>query len=419
MHMVLIHPCRGIIVYFSIALAIIIAGLNADANDFYYENNRHQLNCTVSNLAQNILGNEACKCPGNFSYLLNITAGEQEYFTTNCTNELIQYNSLRIGGFKNCSWDYSINVTTGNKTFIATEKNDKNISLSIFSEKLIGILDSARLKSSLENSSNFINSSKDEFNLCEGCNIKNFSSVLKLENGSFHLSLNLTDDWGNGHLGVEVTQYGFKIRGNNSNFTLNLTTDKTHKIYSDKNVSMIWISLDFENTVYAESSIIAEVIADKHIYHPLEKATFLINITNTGNYTLDPTGIRDNLPAGIRYLWASVTPTDLIKLSNNSTSIIWDNIGPIAPSESKIIEMTGEVERNSQEYLTNVVTVTGTPENTCFNLSTSAVVDLAVLSDEADTESIEMDSESIKLGNQFSQGFGESNAINFIRITST
>ncbi|MCK4399118.1 MAG: DUF11 domain-containing protein [Methanophagales archaeon] len=96
---------------------------------------------------------------------------------------------------------------------------------------------------------------------------------------------------------------------------------------------------------------------------PSTNVTFTTNVTNTGNCTLDPVKVVDTLPAGMSYVatGTSPTPDSAVEKPDGTWTITWDNVGPLAASESKTITLIGHIDGDVLGTLTDSVTVTGTP----------------------------------------------------------
>ena len=83
--------------------------------------------------------------------------------------------------------------------------------------------------------------------------------------------------------------------------------------------------------------------------------TFTINVTNTGDCTLNPVKVVDTLPAGLNYV--SSYPT----ASTHDGSVIWNNVGPFAVGASKTLTLVAQIGNDAPALINNLVTVTGTP----------------------------------------------------------
>ena len=103
---------------------------------------------------------------------------------------------------------------------------------------------------------------------------------------------------------------------------------------------------------------------------------FTINVTNTGNATLNPVMVTDSLPEGLDY----VGSTGLLDTSSNN--VTW-NLGSLSKSEHKLVYLEARINRSESGVLTNVVRVEGKPEsgyNATDNDSEEILVDIASIS---------------------------------------
>ncbi len=83
--------------------------------------------------------------------------------------------------------------------------------------------------------------------------------------------------------------------------------------------------------------------------------TFTINVTNTGDCTLNPVKVVDTLPAGLNYI------SSYPMASTHDGSVIWNNVGPLAADASKTLTLVAQIGNDAPALLNNSVTVTGTP----------------------------------------------------------
>ncbi|MEW6036116.1 MAG: NosD domain-containing protein [Candidatus Micrarchaeota archaeon] len=91
---------------------------------------------------------------------------------------------------------------------------------------------------------------------------------------------------------------------------------------------------------------------------------FNLTITNTGNVSLNPIELTDDLPAGLTYASAYPAPDSVL-----GQSIDWDNIGPLTPGASSVIYLNATVDAGAVNAsvpvrnLTNYVEAAGVPPN--------------------------------------------------------
>ncbi|NYZ77576.1 right-handed parallel beta-helix repeat-containing protein, partial [Candidatus Micrarchaeota archaeon] len=91
---------------------------------------------------------------------------------------------------------------------------------------------------------------------------------------------------------------------------------------------------------------------------------FNITITNTGNVTLNPVEILDELPSGLNYSAASPVPDSVL-----GQMITWSNVGPLVQGDFVVIYINSTVDAGivnpgtPELNLTNTVNVTGVPPN--------------------------------------------------------
>jgi uncharacterized repeat protein (TIGR01451 family) len=105
---------------------------------------------------------------------------------------------------------------------------------------------------------------------------------------------------------------------------------------------------------------------------------FNITVTNTGNVTLDPAEVVDELPSGLTFLSASPAPDSVV-----GQTINWDNVGPLAPGGSAILFINASVDAGVVSAgtpivnLTNCANSTGVPPNG-DNVSASGCANVTV-----------------------------------------
>ncbi|NOR77251.1 MAG: DUF11 domain-containing protein, partial [Methanophagales archaeon] len=85
---------------------------------------------------------------------------------------------------------------------------------------------------------------------------------------------------------------------------------------------------------------------------------FTINVTNSGNWTLNPVRVVDMLPAGMRYVATGTTPAPSSVVGNEVT---WNNVSSLDPGDSTIITLIAHIDEGASGALINDVTATGTP----------------------------------------------------------
>jgi uncharacterized repeat protein (TIGR01451 family) len=82
---------------------------------------------------------------------------------------------------------------------------------------------------------------------------------------------------------------------------------------------------------------------------------FTINVTNTGNATLNPVIVTDTLPEGLDY----VSSTGILNTSNNN--VTW-NIGKLNESEPKVVYLEARINRSESGVLINSAAAIGVPQ---------------------------------------------------------
>ena len=74
---------------------------------------------------------------------------------------------------------------------------------------------------------------------------------------------------------------------------------------------------------------------------PGNLVTFTLVITNTGGLPLDPVEVVDNLSAGLTYAGlANIPPDSVVVNLDGTTTITWNNVGPLNPGQSVVITYT-------------------------------------------------------------------------------
>lgn len=105
----------------------------------------------------------------------------------------------------------------------------------------------------------------------------------------------------------------------------------------------------------------------KSVQPPWGKAGFTneytLVVTNTGEVPLNPVSVTDTLPIGLTYAnLASPVPDSVITNSNGTTTIIWNNIGPLAVGESKSLKFSAKFNGLENKSI-NKAETEGTPPN--------------------------------------------------------
>ena len=85
---------------------------------------------------------------------------------------------------------------------------------------------------------------------------------------------------------------------------------------------------------------------------------FSINVTNTGNCTLNPVRVVDMLPAGMSYVATGTTPAPSSVVGNEVT---WNNVSSLDPDDSTIIILIAHIDKGASGALINDVKATGNP----------------------------------------------------------
>jgi len=149
-----------------------------------------------------------------------------------------------------------------------------------------------------------------------------------------------------------------------------------------KILSTTWALLTLEKAVPRQSRVSIEKTADPSVGKTGTDVAFTINVTNSGENLLDPVDIEDTLPAGMTYVPTGTSPTPDSVSQGGSTTLIWNNVGPLAPKESKIITLMARIDIDQNANLTNNVRVNGTTPSLCANTTvtneSSAVVTVII-----------------------------------------
>ncbi len=150
-----------------------------------------------------------------------------------------------------------------------------------------------------------------------------------------------------------------------------------------KILSTTWALLTLEKAVPRQSRVSIEKTADPSVGKTGTDVAFTINVTNSGENLLDPVEVEDTLPAGLTYVPTGTSPTpDSVLNQSGSTTIIWNNVGPLAPKDSTTITLMARIDIDQNANLTNNVRVNGTTPSLCANTTvtneSSAVVTVTI-----------------------------------------
>jgi uncharacterized repeat protein (TIGR01451 family) len=112
-------------------------------------------------------------------------------------------------------------------------------------------------------------------------------------------------------------------------------------------------------------SLIPAINAMKSVFPKMvqqgDVLTFTITITNTGQLPLDPVQVVDTLPAGLDYAnAASVLPDSVTYNPDGTTTITWNNVGPLNPGDVRIITFAA-IFNGLEPRARNTVVATGEP----------------------------------------------------------
>lgn len=88
---------------------------------------------------------------------------------------------------------------------------------------------------------------------------------------------------------------------------------------------------------------------------PCTNVTFIINVTNTGDCTLDPVTVEDILPVGMIYV-SSIPAGSVV-----GNKITWSNVGPLNAGASATIMLVTCIAHGPAGTLTDIVIVIGKP----------------------------------------------------------
>jgi uncharacterized repeat protein (TIGR01451 family) len=99
------------------------------------------------------------------------------------------------------------------------------------------------------------------------------------------------------------------------------------------------------------------------VANPGQVVLFTLNVTNTGEVPLDPVMVVDDLPPGYVYADnATPVPNSVVVNPDGSTTITWNNVGPLAVGESTGLTFYATF-NGLESPAINWATATGTPPN--------------------------------------------------------
>jgi len=137
-------------------------------------------------------------------------------------------------------------------------------------------------------------------------------------------------------------------------------------------------------------------------------ATFIIDITNTGETPLDPVTAQDILPVGLSYV------SDNRSGLAQGQKVTWSNIGRLEIGASTQIKLVTRIGPCTTGRLENFVTVTGTPP-TGYSVMDYDTADLFV---NAPPKKRAVNEESLVMGDLSASALNSASAINNRRIRS-
>ncbi|NAT10973.1 hypothetical protein C4E22_05435 [ANME-1 cluster archaeon AG-394-G06] len=91
---------------------------------------------------------------------------------------------------------------------------------------------------------------------------------------------------------------------------------------------------------------------------PSSNVNFTINVTNTGDCTLNPVKVVDTLPAGMSYVAIGTSPAPS---SVQGNTITWNIVDPLNPDAYTMISLIAHIDTGAEGTLTNLVNATGKP----------------------------------------------------------
>lgn len=101
------------------------------------------------------------------------------------------------------------------------------------------------------------------------------------------------------------------------------------------------------------ASITASKTANLSQGAPSTAVNFTINVSNTGQVTLNPVSVVDTLPTGLDYVSSNGT--------HIGSTVTWSNIGPMNAGQMKSLFLVAHINGLAYGPLNNTVNVTGTP----------------------------------------------------------
>ena len=103
---------------------------------------------------------------------------------------------------------------------------------------------------------------------------------------------------------------------------------------------------------------------------PGEIVTFSINVTNSGRSLLDPVKMIDTLPGGLSFISpASPAESSFVKNPDETTTITWNNVGPLASGAWKEIEFDAKIDEGGVGVNGLPVIITGLSSEPLFVMS--------------------------------------------------
>ena len=108
---------------------------------------------------------------------------------------------------------------------------------------------------------------------------------------------------------------------------------------------------------------------------PSTNVNFTINVTNTGDCTLNPVKVVDTLPVGMSYVATGTSPAPS---SVHENTITWNNVSSLNPGDSTMISLIAHIDTGAEGTLTNLVNATGKPP-AGDNVTDSDTADVTVL----------------------------------------
>ena len=102
--------------------------------------------------------------------------------------------------------------------------------------------------------------------------------------------------------------------------------------------------------------------------------TFTIDVTNTGDCTLNPVRVVDTLPAGMSYVATGTSPIPDGVVGN---TITWTNVSALSSGASATITLVANIDSGASGTLNNTANATGTPP-TGDNVTGTATAEVEV-----------------------------------------